>query len=186
MTFNAIIYLLVIFAELLFFPLLAIYIISVTISWLYGAPYVATRNDELKKLLAKIKKRLNYNTHFIELGCGDGRVTRMAVKIYNVDGIGYDINPVLIFVARIFARFQQLPRAQFQRKNILDLDLSKANVIYIFLLPPLVLKTKTNLLNALKRGSLVVSHGFKIPFLQQYLTDQVNGVRFKTYYYTYH
>ncbi|MDA1317074.1 MAG: class I SAM-dependent methyltransferase [bacterium] len=183
MTFGEIIYLLAISLELLLFPLLAIYIISLIVSWLYGAPYVATRNDELYELLLKAKKHLTKNARFVELGCGDGRVTRMAVKKYLVKGIGYDINPILIFAARMFARFEHLPHAQFQKKNVLHVDLSKADIIYVFLLPPLILKMKENIFSSLKCGILIISHGFKIPYLQSYLFDQVDGVKFKTYYY---
>ena len=183
MTFGDLIYLLAITLELLFLPILAIYIISITISWLYGAPYVVTRKDELNELVEKAKKYLTKNAQFIELGCGDGRITRMVVRDYGMKGVGYDINPLLIFVARLLTRFQRLPQALFFKKNILEVDLSQTDVIYLYLLPPIILTMKNKLLNTVKKGALIISHAFKIPYLEKYLIDQVDGVKFKTYYY---
>ena len=101
-------------------------------------------------------------------------------------GVGYDINPLLIFVARLLTRFQRLPQALFFKKNILEVDLSQTDVIYLYLLPPIILTMKNKLLNTVKRGALIISHAFKIPYLEKYLTDQVDGVKFKTYYYKRH
>lgn len=155
-------------------------------SWLYGAPYVVTRSDELKELVGKAKKYLIKNAQFIELGCGDGRITRMVVRDYGINGVGYDINPLLIFVARLLTRFQRLPHAQFIKKNVLDADLSQANIIYLYLLPPIILEMKYKLLEAVRKDILIISHAFKIPYLEKYLVDQADGVKFKTYFYKPH
>jgi hypothetical protein len=183
MTFGDIIYLVAIGFELLLLPSLAVYIISITVSWLHGAPYVATRGDELDEILYHARKYLKKHAQFVELGCGDGRITRMVSKKYGVAGIGYDINPLLIGAARILTRFEHITNAQFYRKNVLQVTISNADVIYIYLLPPIISKLERALVSSIKKDALIISHAFKIPYLQKYLIDQVDGIKFKTYYY---
>src|SRR5690606_17589364 len=91
MTLNEALYLVTVIFVLLLLMSLSIYTIFLIYSWLKGAPYVATENDELREMFEKAG--LKEGMVFIELGCGDGRVTRKAVRSYKVKGIGVDINP---------------------------------------------------------------------------------------------
>ena len=108
--------------------------------------------------LAKVKKTdLVY-----DLGCGDGRIVCTAAKKYGCKAVGYDIDPQRIKdseanKAKLDKAAQKL--VSFHKKDIFTLDLSKANVITLYLLPSLNVKLIPQL-EKLKPGSRIVSHDF--------------------------
>lgn len=165
---------------LLFLMGSSVYIISLIYSWFSGAPYVSTRSDELKKLISLIP--LTPGSHMIELGCGDGRVIRAFVQKYALTGEGYDVNPLIIAKARILAKLHNLPLS-FHMKDIRTIDISKSDTIYLFLFPKLIQEIEMKLTLAIQNGSLIISHGFAIPFMKSYLVRTIQGSRFKTYVY---
>lgn len=135
------------------------------------------------KEVEEMVKKLPVPKHatMIELGCGDGRVLRMFSKKYGVKGIGYDINPIVLTIARIQARFERL-NVTFLNKDIRTVEMSQADIIYIFLFPKLIDELKDQILTK-KKTAMIVSHGFKIPYLEHELLEVFQGKKFKTYIY---
>lgn len=148
---------------------------------LMGSPYVKTKRKVLELILkgANLKPKQK----FIDLGCGDGVVVRTAIQQYKVQGTGYDINPLLIFRAKILNRLHKTPSARFYKKNIFNADISKADVIYMFLLPKLLVKLKSKIKNESKKKALIISHGFEIVGWKKYLAKKITNKPFSTYYY---
>jgi len=142
---------------------------------------VATRKKRIEKILkeANLKK----GKIFIELGCGDGRIVRTAVKKYGVKGIGVDINPILIFWARLLSLKDSSTSLgmTFRVENIFDTDLTKTDYVYIFLMPDLISKLIPKLKKELKKNCLIISHGFKVEGMK--LVKTLETRPFKTYYY---
>lgn len=167
--------------ELLILMGVSFYLISLSYSWLKGAPYVGTQNKEIDELLKKAK--LKKNQIFLELGCGDGRVVKHAVWNYNVRGIGIDINPVLIWYCQISSKLRDIKNISFLCKDVLNVDLSRADIIYIFLFPSLVKKLQDKILHKTKKNVLIISHGFKIDYLSKYIIAKRKGTKFETFYY---
>ena len=145
-----------------------------------GAPYVASKNKIIKEILEKAK--LKKNKYFIELGSGDGRVVRNAVKNYQVIGLGIEINPLLVNLSKILAKFDKI-KIDFQRKNIYHVNLEKADYLYLFLMPEMIVKLINKFNKELKKKTLVISHGFKIPGWEKKLVNQLNNKPFPTYFY---
>ena len=141
---------------------------------------MATRKKVIMTILkeAKLKKgKIVY-----ELGSGDGRVSRLAVKNWQVKAVGVDINPLLVFWANFLAKLEKIDnRCQFVRKNIFDVDYSKADYLYLFLMPDLISKLIPKLKKELKKNCLIISHGFKIEEMK--LIKTLDTRPFKTYYY---
>lgn len=173
-------YLLLVFGLLLFLFSMIIYTLSLFYSSLKGSPYVPSKQKELEYILkeAPLKK----GKIFIELGCGDGRVVRTAVKKYRVKGIGIDVNPLIIHYAR-FLTCRQKISCEFLTQNLLDSDYRKADYIYLFLMPDLLKKLLPFLENQLKKNAVVISHGFKLHDWEQYLFKTISHVPFPTYFY---
>jgi hypothetical protein len=167
--------------ELMVAASLAGYTVSMVFSHLMGSPFVTTRAKVLHDILkeAHLKKGMT----FVELGSGDGRVVRTAVKHYQVKGIGIDINPSLTLYARVHAKLQKLSHIVFKTENIFKTDLSHADVVYLFLLPNLIEKLKIKFENELKDGVLVISHGFKIHGWEKMLEKDLPRNDFSTYFY---
>lgn len=156
-----------------------------------GAPFVPTFGRYVKEILQKAN--LKKGQVFLELGSGDGRVVREAVKRYGVKGIGVEIHPVLIWYSRLLTKIvslythpegvKRLKDLTFRRENFFKTDLSQAKVIFLFLLPKTIEKLKDKLLSKCQKGTLIISHGFKINGLERFLIDTTERKLFSTYYY---
>jgi len=120
--------------------------------------FVPTPQDVVDKMLemANVTK----DDLVYDLGCGDGRIVVTAAKKYGCKAIGYDINP-----KRIQESLENVEKdnvgnlVTIEHKDIFTLDLSKANVVTLYLLPDLNVKLIPQL-DKLKPGSRIVSHDF--------------------------
>lgn len=180
--FNLIVYLLLVILLLLFLIFMSIYGFSLIISSLFGAPYVPTH----QKLALEILKEVKYkkNGLFVELGSGDGRIVRTAVKKYRLRGLAVDINTLLIIWSKLLAKLEGIDKnISFVNKNILKIDLSQADYLYLFLFPELINKLKPNFDKQLKKGVIIISHGFPVKGYEKKLIKKVLRSTFPTYYY---
>jgi len=122
-------------------------------------PYVPTPMDVVRKMLemAKVKS----GDTLVDLGCGDGRIVIAAAKEHGAHGIGIDINPQRIAEANQNAKEAGIERrVKFMVGDLFATDLSKADVVTLYLLPAINLKLRPQLWRQLKVGSRVVSHAF--------------------------
>ncbi len=175
-------YLLLSLCLLFFLIAVSIYVIFLIYSFISGSPYVPTEFKKINQILKMAnleKKKL-----FIELGCGDGRVVRTAVKNYQVQGIGVDINLLLIYQAKLLALIQKIQhKINFYHQDIFDTDLTKADYIYLFLFPNLIKKLTAKFDKELRKNTLIISHGFKIKGWGKKLIKTLPDKPFPTYYY---
>lgn len=120
--------------------------------------FVPTPQNVVDKMLemAQVKK----DDILYDLGCGDGRIVVTAAKRYGCRCVGYDIDP-----KRIKESLDNVEKnnvgdlVRIEQEDIFTLDLSKANVITLYLLPSLNVKLIPQL-EKLKPGSRIVSHDF--------------------------
>ncbi|MGI6457634.1 MAG: class I SAM-dependent methyltransferase [bacterium] len=120
--------------------------------------YVPTPQHVVEKMLelAEVKK----DDLVYDLGCGDGRIVVTAAKKYGAKGIGYDVDPERIAESKKNVEDNKVGHlVKIEQKDIFTLDLSKANVITLYLLPDLNVKLIPQL-EKLKPGSRIVSHDF--------------------------
>ena len=111
--------------------------------------------DKMLELAQVTKDDLVY-----DLGCGDGRIVVTAAKKFGCKAIGYDINPVRVKESRANVEKNNVgDLVRIEQKDIFTLDLSKANVVTLYLLPELNVKLIPQL-EKLKPGSRIVSHDF--------------------------
>ncbi len=167
--------------EILFALGFSIYTISLIYSNLKGSPYVPTRNKEVDIILGGAN--LRKNMLFIELGCGDARISRRAALHYKVKAVAIDINPLLIWIARIWAKVQKIPNITFKVENILQSDVSHVDVVYLFLMPKLIQKLEKIFVKKLQPNATVISHGFKMESKTFKLIKKIDRRPFPTYYY---
>jgi precorrin-6B methylase 2 len=122
--------------------------------------FVPTPQEVVEKMLelAKVtKKDLVY-----DLGCGDGRIVVTAAKKYGCKAVGFDVDPQRIKESQENVTKNKMEKlVTIQEKDIFKLDLSKANVITLYLLPSLNVKLIPQL-EKLKPGSRIVSHDFNM------------------------
>src|SRR5436190_1675929 len=109
------IYLFFLALELIFLMAMTVYFLAHIFSNFKGAMYVPTKQTEVDRFLKEA--HLKPGKVFLELCSGDGRVVRTAVKSYGVLGVGIDVNPVLIFISRIFVKLQHVENITFKVGN---------------------------------------------------------------------
>lgn len=120
--------------------------------------FVPTPQEAVEKMLelAQVRK----DDLLYDLGCGDGRIVVTAAKTYGCRAIGYDISPVRVRESRDNVEKNGVgDLVSIEQRDIFTLDLSKANVITLYLLPSLNVKLIPQL-EKLKPGSRIVSHDF--------------------------
>ena len=97
-----------------------------------------------------------------DLGCGDGRIPCMASKKFGVRSWGFDINPERVKDSlKTVDQFKVKDLVTIKQQDIFELDLSKADVITLYLLPQLNVKLIPQL-DKLKPGCRIVSHDFNM------------------------
>jgi SAM-dependent methyltransferase len=120
--------------------------------------FIPTPQDVVDKMLelAEVKK----GDLVYDLGCGDGRIVITAAKKYGCRAVGYDLDPDRVKESRENVEKNQLGHlVRIEQKDIFTLDLSKADVITLYLLEHLNVKLIPQL-EKLKPGSRIVSYRF--------------------------
>jgi hypothetical protein len=122
-------------------------------------PYVPTPQvvvDEMIKLA-----NVDANDFVVDLGSGDGRIIITAAKQYRATGFGVDIDAKLVALSNKNAREEGVAeRAQFFERDMFKTDISKANVLMLYVLPDFMAKLRTKILTELQPGARVVAHDY--------------------------
>jgi predicted O-methyltransferase YrrM len=99
----------------------------------------------------------------IDLGSGDGRIPITAAKRYGIQALGIDIDPVRIAEANRNAKKAGVAgKVAFRQENLFETDISKADIITLYLLERLNMKLRPRLFSELRPGARVVSHDFSM------------------------
>lgn len=150
--------------------------ISNMVSVFYGSPYVMADKKVISEALrlAKLKK----GETFYDLGCGRGDVLIEAAKI-GAKAIGFEISPYYYLLAKLktsiwriyypFTRSSKkmasnniFERISIRHKNIYSINLAKADVVYVYLLPKMLEKLTPKFKRELRKGNRLISIGFPI------------------------
>ena len=95
-----------------------------------------------------------------DLGSGDGRIPIIAAQKYGARGLGIEIDPRLVALARTNANDAQVAdRVTFTVGDLFTADLSEATVVTMYLSPNILKQIEPGL-RALKPGTRIVSHQF--------------------------
>ena len=120
--------------------------------------YVPTPQEVVEKMLELAQ--LKETDLVYDLGCGDGRIVVTAAKKYGSRAVGFDIARKRILESLKNVEKNKVGHlVEIQQKDIFTLDLSKADVVTLYLLPELNVKLIPQL-EKLKPGSRIVSHDF--------------------------
>ena len=98
-----------------------------------------------------------------DLGCGDGRILVAAALERNTHGVGIDIDPMRINEAIEYAGHTGVEHlVHFFEGDLMEVDLSAATVVTLYLLDAVNIKLRPRLLDELSPGTRVVSHAFNM------------------------
>lgn len=98
-----------------------------------------------------------------DLGSGDGRIVITAARKYGARGVGIELDPALLKLARENAAAAGVTdRVRFVEQDLFEADLSQATVVTLYLLQSLNERLRPKLVRELKPGARVVSHVFNM------------------------
>ncbi len=124
-----------------------------------GAPYLPTKKKQIDAALDLLG--LKKGQTLLELGCGDGRVLRLAAE-RGIKSIGYELNPLLVIIAKL-SNLKYKDRVSVRWGNYWRVDLPKTDGIYVFLLDKYMNKLDRKIINQKLYPTRLASFAFKIP-----------------------
>ena len=133
-------------------------------SWAWDdgtTPFVVSPDAVVERMLHLAQPKAG--DRLVDLGSGDGRIVIEAAKRFGARGLGVDIDPRLVELARTNAQragVQALTR--FEIQDLFETDLRGVNVVTMYLLPEVNLKLLPRLVEQLKPGARIVSHDYDL------------------------
>jgi len=128
---------------------------------LFIAPYVPTPLPVVRHML--ILAELKAGEIFFDLGAGDGRTVIMAAKDFGARAVGVELREDLVKKALSTVHEEGLQdRVTIVNSDIFNVDLTSADVIFLYLTTSANEKIKPKLEAELKHGVRVVSHDYEI------------------------
>lgn len=122
-------------------------------------PFVRTPYAVVAKMLEVA--RVTKDDVVYDLGSGDGRIVIMAAQQFGARGVGVEIDPDLVFMARENAkRAGVADRVQFLLQDLFETDISPATVVTLYLTHDVNLRLRPKLWRELRPGTRVVAHDF--------------------------
>lgn len=121
------------------------------------SPFVGSNPENVTRMVELAAPKAGETV--IDLGSGDGRIVFAATQNRpGVRGIGVDINAELVTKANAAAKEQKLAdRVQFLHQNVFDADLSKVDVIFMWLFPELMRLLRPKILREARPGTRLVA-----------------------------
>jgi SAM-dependent methyltransferase len=139
---------------------LVLVVVIFSASFLYAswraAPWVPIRANDVQRVIALA--RLKEGEVFYDLGSGDGRTLLAAAKA-GAKAEGFEISLLPYLIAKVrekFANTKTRPQTHF--KDFWHIDLSQADVVYIFLMPAVREKMKEKMERELRPGTRVICY----------------------------
>jgi len=122
-------------------------------------PYVSTPPNVIAAMLEMAQ--VTADDDLIDLGSGDGRIVIEAAKKSGARGMGVEIDGNLVFTAKEAAKRQGVTgQVTFVQDNLFNVDIGKATVLTMYLLPNINLQLRPRILGKMRPGTRVVSHDF--------------------------
>lgn len=126
------------------------------------APYVTSPQRAVDKMLEMAN--LKPGDTLYDLGCGDGRILIAAAEKYHVKAVGVEISDRLARTAEDNVKALGLEnRVKVVHGDFMQVDLSPANVVTLYLMTTANESLRPNLEKYLKKDARVVSYDYPIP-----------------------
>jgi len=125
------------------------------------APYVPSPETVVEKMLKLANVKAGDTVY--DLGCGDGRIIIMAAQKFGAKAVGVELNDELF--KKTSERIKELKlqdKVTMIHGDLLQVDLSPATVVTLYLLRSSNEKLKPNLEKYLKKGTRVVCHDYGV------------------------
>lgn len=163
---------------LLIFLTLLLLLFLLSMIWPPDSPWSPwwRTNKKVAHAIIKLAEITNKDV-LIDLGCGDGTVLIEAASLRNAHGVGIEIDPLRVSVARLRIQAKGLTSVvEVKRENFFDTNISEASVVIVYLIPKTLKRLESKFFKELKPGSRVVSYIYQIDFLPEIKRDKKNQI----------
>lgn len=128
---------------------------------LFIAPYVGSPLPVVHQMLTLAE--LKPGELVYDLGSGDGRVVIMAAQEFGARAVGIELRGDLVKQAlnRVFELGLE-GRVKILQSDLFNVDVSPADVVFLYLTTSANQKVKPKLESELRRGARVVSHDYEV------------------------
>jgi SAM-dependent methyltransferase len=124
-------------------------------------PFVVTPDAVVERMLYLAQPKAG--DRLVDLGSGDGRIVIEAAKRFGANGLGVDIDPRLVNLARANAKRAGVEAlTRFEVQDLFETDLRGVNVVTMYLLPEVNRQLLPRLVEQLKPGARIVSHDYDL------------------------
>jgi len=124
-------------------------------------PFVVSPDAVVDRMLQLARPKAG--ERLVDLGSGDGRIVIEAARRFGATGLGVDIDPKLVNLARANAKRAGVEAlASFEVKDLFETDLHGVSVVTMYLLPEVNLKLVPRFLEQLRPGARIVSHDYDL------------------------
>lgn len=128
---------------------------------MFISPFVASPESVIRKLLQMAE--LKPGEIFVDLGAGDGRPVIIAAKEFGAYAIGIELREDLVKQAmRRVIELGLQDRVKIIHDDLFNVNISMADVVYLYLTTSANEKVRPKLEAELKKGARVVSHDYEI------------------------
>jgi hypothetical protein len=148
-------------------------IASMFLSRRYGALWVISDDQAISRMLALAE--LEEGDTVVDLGAGDGRILIQAVQNYPVTGLGIEIDPLRVMLARYFVWRRGLrERIKIRWADIFSTDFSQADAIVMYMTREANERLRPIFEEQLQPGTRVVCNAFSVPGWTPLKVDNIN------------
>ncbi len=139
------------------------------------APWWRTSKKTARAMcnLAKVTK----GDEVYDLGSGEGIALLIAAKEFGAKGFGVEIDPARFFFSKFILKTNGLSnKVTIKRGNFFNQDISKADVIFVYLVPKTLERLLPKFKKELKKGTRIISYRYEMNLpLKEY--DKENEIR---------
>ena len=128
---------------------------------MFIAPYVGSPLPVVRQMLTLAE--LKPGEVVYDLGSGDGRVVIMAAQEFGARAVGIELRGDLVKQAlnKVFELGLE-GRVKILQSDLFNVDVSPADVVFLYLTTSANQKVKPKLESELRRGARVVSHDYEV------------------------
>jgi ribosomal protein L11 methylase PrmA len=147
---------------LIFFLLVAAYLVWKYWALVIGAGYDPTPRDQVTRLLGLAGTGEKDTVY--DLGCGDGRLLIAAVRDFGAyAAVGIEADPIRYLITRYNVRKAGLEnRIKILFGNFFSKPIQEATIVTLFLYQPVNNRLKAKFRRELRKGTRIVSYMWKI------------------------